>query len=286
MSKARVCKVLEVSRASLYWKSKGERRRYKKKEDQLILKEIKAVLAQRPTYGYKRVTAMINRIYESRNLNKLNKKRIYRIMDMEGLIFKKRKKKKELKTGRIITDSSDRRWCSDIFEIKCWNGEKAYVVFALDCHDRECLAHIAKPGPVSARDIQDLMLLSLEKRFEDFEAPWEIEWLSDRGAVYRAFETVALGRRLGLKSCFTAAYSPESNGMAEAFVKTIKRDYVYVSDCYSAKQTIRLLKGWIEDYNSKAPHSGLGMMSPEEYRRKQAEEGTRPFSACDRVQAR
>ena len=56
--------------------------------------------------------------------------------------------------------------------------------------------------------------------------------------------------------------------MAEAFVKTIKRDYVYVSDCVSAEKTLQLLEGWIEDYNVVAPHSGLGMMSPVEYRKK------------------
>ena len=70
---------------------------------------------------------------------------------------------------------------------------------------------------------------------------------------------------IGLKSCFTKAYSPESNGMAEAFVKTIKRDYVYVNDCDTAQNVAKMLKKWIFDYNNKAPHSGLGMKSPVEY---------------------
>ena len=50
-------------------------------------------------------------------------------------------------------------------------------------------------------------------------------------------------------------------------MKTMKRDYVYVSDCYSAEVTMKLLEGWIEDYNTVAPHSGLGMRSPLEYRK-------------------
>jgi hypothetical protein len=36
-------------------------------------------------------------------------------------------------------------------------------------------------------------------------------------------------RFAGLVVCNTPAYSPESNGMAEAFVKTLKRDYAYLS---------------------------------------------------------
>ena len=70
---------------------------------------------------------------------------------------------------------------------------------------------------------------------------------------------------MNLKSCFTAAYGPESNGMAEAFVKTIKRDYVYVNDCESARKTIGMIDSWIKDYNEEAPHSSLDMMSPSEY---------------------
>ncbi len=53
--------------------------------------------------------------------------------------------------------------------------------------------------------------------------------------------------------------------MAEAFVATMKRDYVYTSDCYDADSVIRMLPEWFEDYNSQAPHSALGMMSPREF---------------------
>jgi len=55
--------------------------------------------------------------------------------------------------------------------------------------------------------------------------------------------------------------------MAESLVKTIKRDYVYVSDCIDANTVLNLLPIWFEDYNENAPHSGLNMMSPRNYLR-------------------
>jgi putative transposase len=54
--------------------------------------------------------------------------------------------------------------------------------------------------------------------------------------------------------------------MAEAFVNTIKRDYVYTNDCDTADNVLKMIKDWFKDYNSNAPHSALGMKSPIEYR--------------------
>lgn len=242
--------------------------RYKKSSDDSILIEIKKVIKKRPSYGYKRVTAIINTERRKLNLKTYNRKRIYRIMDMNGLILKKSNVKREHeKTGKIITLFSNTRWCSDGLEVKCFNGEKVYVAFTLDCHDRECIGVVGSKYPLLGTDIEDLMVMSVEKRYPLLKTEREIQFLSDRGSIYRAQKTVATGRSLGLKSCFTAAYSPQSNGMSEAFVNTLKRDYVYTSDCFDADTVLKMLPGWIEDYNNIAPHSGLGMQSPIEYRK-------------------
>jgi hypothetical protein len=39
----------------------------------------------------------------------------------------------------IITLKSNLRWCSDSFEIRCWNGERVHVAFSLDTCDREVI---------------------------------------------------------------------------------------------------------------------------------------------------
>ena len=57
--------------------------------------------------------------------------------------------------------------------------------------------------------------------------------------------------------------------MAEAFVKTFKRDYVYLADLSDAETVLRQLDGWFHDYNENAPHKGLKMRSPRQFRRAQ-----------------
>ena len=76
--------------------------------------------------------------------------------------------------------------------------------------------------------------------------------------------------RLNLVPINTPAASPESNGMAEAFVNTLRRDYVDGADLASATRVLERLPGWIEDYNTFAPHSSLGMRTPAEFRREHA----------------
>lgn len=237
--------------------------------DKAILISIRRLVKNRSTYGYKRITALYNKERQKLGLPRYNRKRIYRIMKENTLLLPKSEKTRDerKRTGKIITPKSNIRWCSDCFEIACFNGEKVYVSFVLDCCDREVISYVSQSRPLLSDDIQSLMIMAVERRFRVLHTGREIEFLSDRGSIYRCYAVQLLARRIGLKSCFTRAYSPESNGMSEAFVKTIKRDYVYVSDCCSAEVTMGLLGGWIKDYNTVAPHSGLGMRSPSEYRK-------------------
>ena len=125
---------------------------------------------------------------------------------------------------------SNLRWCSDGFEITCWNGEIVRVAFIIDAHDREIIAwHAVAGAGISGSMVRDMMLEAVEKRFAAIQAPHPLEWLSDNGSAYTARETRDFAAALNLVPCFTPVQSPESNGMSEAFVKTFKRDYVRVN---------------------------------------------------------
>lgn len=65
--------------------------------------------------------------------------------------------------------------------------------------------------------------------------------------------------------CRTPIRSPESNGIAEAFFGTLKRDYVYQSCLETSQDVERQAAGWIKDYNEVAPHSALNMISSVKY---------------------
>ena len=111
-----------------------------------------------------------------------------------------------------------------------------------------------------------MMLEAIEKRCGALRASETIEMLTDNGSAYTAKETIIFARQLNLKSCFTPVKSPQSNGMSEAFVKTFKRDYVYINPLPNVETVLKLIAEWFEDYNENHPHSGLKMRSPREFR--------------------
>ncbi len=136
---------LGVSRSQLHARLREGSRprgRYQKSEDAEMLSAIRTLTDDRPTYGYRRIWALLNRQREQTGQTRLNHKRIYRLMSHNGLLLQRY-------TGK-------------------------------------------PPG--------------------------------------RAHETISFAQSIGLVPCFTPVRSPQSNGMAESFVKTFKRDYVYVHD--------------------------------------------------------
>jgi transposase InsO family protein len=238
-------------------------------DDEWLLPMIQVIVAERASYGYRRVTALLNRQLAAEGHPRVNHKRIYRIMRINQLLLPRYRGRRERShDGVVITLNSNLRWCSDIFTIRCWNGETIQVLFSLDCCDREVMGWLATTGGVSGEMVRDLMSETLEFRFGPVPStPHPIEWLSDNGPCYTARETCEFARSLGLLVCTTPTYSPESNGMAEAFVKTFKRDYVYLNRLPSAAEVIAQVPAWFADYNEIHPHKGLGMRSPREYRR-------------------
>ncbi|EGW50422.1 hypothetical protein HMPREF1022_00061, partial [Desulfovibrio sp. 6_1_46AFAA] len=139
------------------------------------------------------------------------------------------------------------------------------VIFALDTCDREVMAYSATTGGYSADMAQSVMLACVEKRFGDVKTLQPVEWFSDNGSCYTARETITFAAALGIVSKFTPSRSPQSNGMAEALVKTFKRDYVFCNDRSDAETVMAQLSGWFEDYNENAPHKALRMLSPREF---------------------
>jgi putative transposase len=268
-----VADTLGVARSNLAEQAKrgGGRPRaaYRKAGDAELLARIRPLVDARPSYGDRRITALLNRQAEAEGLARANHKRVYRVMKRAGLLLAPHtgRGRQRPHDGEVATAASDQRWAADVFEIPCWNGDAVRVAFAIDTHDREVLAWTASPRGIGGIAVRDLMLLAVEHRFGTLAAPQPVEWLADNGSCFTAHETLAFAHAIRLVPCFTPVRSPESNGIAEAFVKTFKRDYVRLNPRPDAAAVLAALDAWFEDYNQMHPHRALGMRSPRQFLR-------------------
>lgn len=82
--------VLGVSRSQFHERLRGElhpRKSYRKSEDNELLPRVRELVDERPTYGYRRIGAMMNRESVREGLPRLNHKRFYRLGAQNGLLF-------------------------------------------------------------------------------------------------------------------------------------------------------------------------------------------------------
>ena len=136
---AAICRTLGIARQTAYYAVRANPPGfYRRADDEPVLQQIRAITNSRATYGYRRVWAMVNRIFRA----SYNRKRIRRVMRLHGLMLPPRQHRRHGRPhlGQVQQPASNQRWCSDMFLIPCWSGEVLSVAFAIDCHDREVLA--------------------------------------------------------------------------------------------------------------------------------------------------
>jgi putative transposase len=272
-----VCEVLGVSRSNLAVKFRrpaewADRRKTPALHDMPLVVELRQLVADLPTYGYRRAWALLRRSRDVLGQPRVNAKRVYRVMRTHGLLLERRPRHAQSARrhdGRVAVDRSNTRWCSDGFEFRCDDGVPLRVIFALDCCDREAMSWAATTGGYTGNMVRDVMLQAVETRFDGaLKADNEIEWLSDNGSCYIADETLTFSQRIGLKPVTTPVRSPQSNGMAESFVKTMKRDYVSWMPKPDVRTALQNLAIAFDHYNESHPHSALKYHSPRQFRQR------------------
>ncbi|MCP6547955.1 integrase core domain-containing protein, partial [Klebsiella pneumoniae] len=78
-----------------------------------------------------------------------------------------------------------------------------------------------------------------------------------KGSAYTAHEARRFAEELNLEPCTTAVSRPQSNGMAERFVKTMKEDYIAFMPQPDVRTALQNLAAAFMNYNENHPHSAL-----------------------------
>lgn len=280
-----VCQALGLARSHIHalkhrpasW-TDGRTGRAPAADVELVI-DIREQIAELPSYGYRRACTLVNRARRLSDRPHVNPKRVYRVMAANGLLLPRAPRRLQSSRphqGTVSVLASDLRWCSDGFEIKCDSGQTVTATFTKDCCDREVMAWRAWEGKgLPGEPVREMLIEAVENRFGAVEAVPEghtLEFLSDNGGAYTAQDTRRIARSLGLKPINTPVCSPQSNGIAESFVNTFRRDYLSRMDLSNALTVLAQLPAAFEHFNEVHPHSSLKMRSPREFRRHRSEQ--------------
>jgi putative transposase len=263
-----VCLVLDYRRSQVYYEPQPAR------DETDIKGAITNLAGQHPTYGYRRITAMLQR-----GGHAINHKRVARLMREMGLVGKRPVKRKRTTNsnhefGRypnrvmdLEIDHPDQVWVADITYIGL-QQEFVYLAVVMDVFTRSIRGwQLARSMDVS------LTLTALSKGLE--KGCPEIHH-SDQGVQYAANEYVKLLQQNDVKISMAEVGAAWQNGYAERLMRTIKEEEVDLSEYRSFTETYQQIEQFLEDlYTKKRIHSSLGYLTPDEYERKWNEQQKR-----------
>lgn len=255
---ATVCRVLDYPRSQVYYRLQGV-------DDESNLKGgILTLAGQHPTYGYRRITAMLKR--RGYGVNHKRVARVMRELDLMGKPPVKRKRTTNSQhdfqryPNRVMNldvDHPDQVWVGDITYIRL-QQEFVYLAVLMDVFTRSIRGwHLARSLDQSLT-ITALMR-GLEKGIPEIHH-------SDQGVQYAAHDYVNLLKQNRVKMSMAEVGQAWQNGYAERLMRTIKEEEVDLSDYRNFTEAYQQIERFLEDvYTKKRIHSSLGYLTPEEY---------------------
>lgn len=250
ISERKACKLFDQHRTT---------QRYEKKPndlDDIIRARVIALASEYGRYGYRRITALINR-----EGFRVNKKKVYRIWRQEGL----KVPCKQPKRGRLwLADGSCIRhkpqfkghvWSYDFVMDRTEDGRSFRILNVIDEYSKECV------GCLVQRKINSFDVLEfLAKLFLMRGQPKFIR--SDNGPEFIAEKLRSWLQSLEVKTLYIEPGSPWENGYCESFNGRMRDEFLNGEIFYSLKEAQVLIEKWRREYNTVRPHSSLGYRSP------------------------
>lgn len=86
--------------------------------------------------------------------------------------------------------------------------------------------------------------------------------ISDNGNGYRSYAWRDACAQLGIQRRYTRPRRPQTNGKAEALVKTLLREWAYRFTYPTSSHRAQALDGYLRWYNTQRPHGSLNGQPP------------------------
>jgi transposase InsO family protein len=255
-SHALLCSVVGLPRSSLYYRPQPA-------DDLALRSAMEAVALEFPRYGYRRLTAELQRRGWA-----VNHKHVLRLMHEENLLVQVKRFCRTTFSqhpyGRypnlvqdLVIVRPDQVWCGDITYIRL-QREFIYLAVLMDIFTRAI-----RGWELSRNLTEELTKVALVGALADHRP--EIHH-SDQGVQYAATGYIELLKAAGVQISMAAQGQPTQNAYAERLMCTLKDEEVYLHEYLDYADAYRHIGHFLDDvYMYKRVHSALGYVPPTEF---------------------
>jgi putative transposase len=267
-----LCEIANIPRSSYYKWLNREVSPHEQENQQLMNAMILLYEKVEGTFGYRQLTIHLRRQTKQR----INHKRVYRLMRIAGIqsVIRRKKKKyvsstpqqvaENILNRKFSSEKSNEKWLTDVTEFKYGNGQKAYLSAVLDLHDKSIVSYV-----LGHSNNNNLVFKTLDLALQ--AAPGSTPMLhSDRGYQYTSWGFKKRLEAHGLTQSMSRVGRCIDNGPMEAFWGTLKCEKYYLHKYQTFEALKKDVESYIYFYNYERLQKKLNCLSPMEIRTKAA----------------
>lgn len=250
VSERRACGVLSFSRTSYRYRSVAEPQAF-------LRRRIREIAAVRVSYGYLRIHTLL-----LREGFRVNRKRVYRLYQQEGLSLRRRVPKRRVaakrRAERPLAQAPNESWSMDFMCDQLFNGQKIRVLTLVDNFSRECLA-LELGQRLGGAEVA----AALERVCSIQGKPQSIRVDNGTEFTSKVLDLWAYSKRVKLD--FSRPGKPTDNAFIESFNGSFRQECLNQEWFLSLEDARQKTEAWRQEYNLSRPHSSLGGQSPREF---------------------
>ncbi len=221
-----------------------------------VREKIVEIKKREPLAGVKRISHLLKRAF----FLSASPETVRRTLGAESLIVPSRKKHlHNITRPRFFERSTPNQlWQSDIFTFRL-GGRYAYLIGFIDDYSRYMVGL-----ELYRTQTADQVLEVYRRAIGEYGIPKEM--LTDRGRQYTNWRgTTRFEREIGkdrIRHIKSQAHHPMTLGKIERFWKTIYEEFLVRAQFVSFEEARERIRNWVQYYNHKRPHQGIGGLCP------------------------
>lgn len=220
-----------------------------------VREKIVEIKKQEPSFGVKRISHFLKRVF----FLSASPETVRRTLQSEALIVPTKKPHRNITRPRFFERSTPNQlWQSDIFTFRL-GGSYAYLIGFIDDYSRYMVGL-----ELYRTQTADQVLEVYRRAIGEYGVPKEM--LTDRGRQYTNWRgSTRFERELGkdrIKHIKSQAHHPMTLGKIERFWKTVYEEFLVRAQFGSFEEARERIRHWLQYYNHKRPHQGIGGLCP------------------------